>query len=153
MVETIVGCHDVTITWPKEDNADTYIIVVKIDGEVFCTLTFNAEGQLLNIAFAPSRDGANRPAQYAEQTGNGYRFTITGLEEGTQYTYDITATDESDNTLATHSGEFTTQSNTPTAIEHTNSLSSKTKCYKIIRDNQLIIIRDGKTYNVMGKEL
>ena len=147
------GFTDVTITWPTDDDADNYIIVIEKDGEVVCTLTFNAEGQLLNISFAPGRNG-NHPAQYAEQAANGgFRFTVTGLEEGTNYTYDITATDESDNTLATHSGEFTTQSNTPTAIEHTNSLSSKTNCYKIIRGNQLFIIRDGKTYNVMGKEL
>ena len=147
------GFTDVTITWPTDDDADNYIIVIEKDGEVVCTLTFNAEGQLLNISFAPGRN-RNHPAQYAEAVANGgFRFTVTGLEEGTNYTYDITTTDESDNTLATHSGEFTTQSNTPTAIEHTSSLSSKNNCHKIIRDNQLIIIRDGKTYNVMGKEL
>ena len=55
------GLTDVTIIWPSEDYADTYTIIIKKGDEVFCTLTFNAEGQLLNIAFAPGRDG-NRPA-------------------------------------------------------------------------------------------
>ena len=152
-VEIDAGTTDVTIIWPTKENAYTYTIVIKKNGQVVCTLVFDAFGRLLNISFAPGRNG-NHPAQYAEAVANGgFRFTVTGLEEGTNYTYDITTTDESDNTLATHSGEFTTQSNTPTAIEHTNSLSSKTNCHKIIRDNQLIIIRDGKTYNVMGKEL
>jgi hypothetical protein len=76
------GTNDVTITWPTEGNADTYTIVIKKGYDVFCTLTFNKDGQLLNIAFAPGRDG-NRPAQYAEQAVNGYRFTVTNLESGT----------------------------------------------------------------------
>jgi hypothetical protein len=152
-VEIDAGTTDVTIIWPTKENAYTYTIVIKKNGQVVCTLVFDAFGRLLNISFAPGRNG-NHPAQYAEAAANGgFRFTVTGLEEGTNYTYDIITTDESDNTLATHSGEFTTQSNTPTAIEHTNSLSSKNNYHKIIRDNQLIIIRDGKTYNVMGKEL
>ena len=94
------GTTDVTIVWPTEEDADTYSIVIYKDGRVFCTLTFNANGQLLNIAFAPGRDG-NRPAQYAEQVANGYRFTVTGLTESTKYEYNITTKDESDNTIST----------------------------------------------------
>lgn len=40
-----------------------------------------------------------------------------------------------------------------TSIENTHSQSQMTDCQKIIRDGQLVIIRDGKTYNVMGQEL
>ena len=108
-VTIVPGYNDVTITWPTEDNADTYTIVIKKDGEVFCTLTFNSEGQLLNIAFAPGRDG-NRPAQYAEQAVNGYRFTVTGLDEGSAYIYELVIKDNGDNVLQTYSGEFRTQS-------------------------------------------
>lgn len=103
------GTNDVTITWPTEGNADTYTIVIKKGYDVFCTLTFNKDGQLLNIAFAPGRDG-NRPAQYAEQTVNGYRFTVTNLESGTKYGYNIDVKDASNKTIKSHSGEFTTQS-------------------------------------------
>ncbi len=143
------GTNDVTITWPIEGNADTYTIVIKKGNEVFCTLTFNAEGQLLNIAFAPSRDGNNRPAQYAEQAGNGYRFTVTGLEAGTNYTYDITVKDASNQTINSHIGEFSTQSTT--AVD--NITTNNANIQKIIRNGQLLIIRDGKTYNIMGAEI
>ena len=139
--------NDVTITWPTEAGADSYIIVIKKGDTVFCTLTFNADGQLLNIAFAPGRDG-NHPAQYAEQAGNGYRFTVTGLEEGTHYTYNIDVKNAANNTIMSHSGEFTTESTTP--VENTHTSSPMTNCKKIIRDNQLLILRDGNTYNVMG---
>ena len=142
------GTTDVTITWPTEGNADTYTIVIKKDGEVFCTLTFNANGQLLNIAFAPGRDG-NHPVQYAEQAGKGYRFTVTGLEEATDYTYDITVKDASNKTINSHSGKFTTES--LTAVD--NITTNNANIQKIIRDGQFIIVRDGVEYNAVGQEL
>lgn len=152
-VYTTPSTNDVTIIWPIETGADSYVIVIMKETEVVCTLTFNADGQLLNIAFAPSRDGS-RPAQhtqYAEQTTDGYRFTVTGLEAATHYTYDITVKDIANNTIKTHSGEFTTQSNAPTPVD--NIPSSTINCQKIFRDGQLLILRDGKTYNVMGQEM
>mgnify|MGYP002512250705 CR=1 FL=1 len=143
------GTTTVTITWPAEEGADTYTIVITKEGEVVCTLTFNAEGQLLNIAFAPGRNG-NHPAQYAEQAGNGYRFTVTGLTEATQYTYSITTKDAENQPITTHSGEFTTLG-TPTSVSDIQL--PMTNCQKIIRDNQVLILRDGKIYNAMGQEL
>ena len=140
--------NDVTITWPTEGNADTYTIVIKKGNEVFCTLTFNADGQLLNIAFAPGRDG-NHPAQYAEQAVNGYRFTVTGLEEGTHYAYNIDVKDAADKTIKSYTGEFTTESTT--AVENTHSQSPIINCQKIIRDGQLYIYHNDKTYNTVGQ--
>ena len=142
---------NVTITWPTEENADTYSIVIEKDNEVFCTLTFNADGLLLNITFAPARNGSHHAAQYAAQTAKGLRFTVTGLEEATTYAYNITAKDASDKTIKSHSSEFTTQSNTPTSVENTEVNSSNVQ--KLFRDGQLLILRDGKTYSVMGQEM
>ena len=143
--------NDVTIIWPIETGADSYVIVIMKETEVVCTLTFNADGQLLNIAFAPSRDSNNHSAQYAEQANNGYRFTVTGLEEATDYTYTITTKDASNKTINTHSGKFTTKS--ITAVENTHSQSPMTNCQKTIRNGQLIIIRDGVEYDALGQEL
>ncbi|MBO7234403.1 MAG: leucine-rich repeat domain-containing protein [Paludibacteraceae bacterium] len=142
------GFNDVTITWPTDEKADCYSLVINKDGEPFCTLTFNADGQLLNIAFAPGRDG-NHPVQYAEQAVNGYRFTVTGLTEATQYAYNITTKDAANNTIATYSGEFTTKSNMQSGVSDIQSPS--TNCKKIIRNGQLLILRDGKTYTIMGQ--
>ena len=144
----VPGANDVTITWLKEDGAETYSIVIKKDGEVVCTLTFNSAGQLINIAFAPGRNG-NHPAQYAEQAGNGYRFTVTSLESGTKYGYNIDVKDASNKTIKSHSGEFTTQSTT--AVD--NITTNNANIQKIIRDGQFIILRDGVEYNAMGQEL
>ena len=140
--------NDVTITWPTDPKAGTYVIVIKQGDKVFCSLTFNADGQLLNIAFAPSRSGSH-PVTYATSTGNGLRFTVTSLEESTTYGYDITTKDEKDNTLSTYTGEFTTKSNVSTSVSDIQS--PITDCQKLIRDGQLIIVRDGVEYNAQGQ--
>ncbi len=141
----------VTITWPTEENAETYDIIIKNGDVVFCTLTFNADGQLLNIAFAPARNGRNHTVQYATQTANGLRFTVTGLNEGTHYIYDITAKDKEGDIIQSHSGEFTTKSNVTTDMD--NIQSSATSCQKLFRNGQVYILKGGKTYNPFGQEL
>ena len=141
--------NTVTITWPMETGANNYSIILKNGDEVFCTLNFNAEGQLLNIAFAPSRDRNNHGAQYAEQATNGYRFTVIGLEEATKYTYNIEVKDASDKTIKSYSGDFTTES--LTAVE--DITTEDTSVQKLIRDDQLIIVVDGVEYNIMGNKL
>ena len=150
-VIVVPGANNVTITWLKEDGAETYSIVIKKDGEVVCTLTFNSAGQLINIAFAPGRNG-NHPAQYAEQVANGkgYRFTVTGLEEGTHYTYNIDVKNTADQTINSHAGEFTTQSTT--AVENIE-VSENDNAQKLIRNGQFIIIRNGVEYNAVGQKL
>ena len=144
------GTTTISITWPTEESANTYTIVVKKADEVVCTLIFNAEGQLITAAFAPGRNG-NRPAQYAEQASNGYRFTVTGLTEATQYAYNITTKDAANNTIATYSGEFTTMGGSTSAVE--DILQNTTNVQKLLRNGQLIIVRDGVEYNAVGQEL
>ena len=208
--------NDVVFTWPTESNAGSYTLTINKGGEVFCTLTFNAAGQLTGIAFAPSRNG-QRHAPAATQATNGFTFTVTGLDQGTDYSYNLVIKDNSGKTLQTYSGEFRTQSTSDrtvtveydatqgqvtgagvyqigdtvtltaipndgyrfvrwsndvednpysfvisenvmlsaefeiekTAVE--NISSPTTNCQKIIRDNQLLILRDDKTYNIVGQ--
>ena len=148
--ETVVdpSTNEVTITWPMEANAATYTIVIQSGDEVFCTLRFNAQGQLLTIAYAPGRDG-NHPAQYAEQTAKGFRFTVTGLEQGTHYTYDITVQDADNQTILSHTGEFTTES--MTAVDDITTNDKNTQ--KLLRDNQLYIYHNGSAYTIMGQKV
>ena len=57
--------------------------------------------------------------------------------------------DASNKTIKSHSGEFTTQSTT--AVE--NITTNNANIQKIIRDGQLIIIRNGVEYNTVGQEM
>ena len=140
----------VTITWPTDRNGQKYIIVIQQGDEVFCTLTFNKDGQLTDIAFAPGRDGQKR-AQYAELTNNGLRFTVTNLSAETNYAYNITSKDNNNYTIRKYKGEFTTDSDPVADVDNIHGSSSDIQ--KLFRDGQLLIIRDGKTYNAQGMEL
>ena len=74
--------NSVEVVWPAVEGAETYELVIKDkQGNVICTLIFNANGQLTSIIFsAPARDNAAEQAQSA-----GFAFTVTGLESGTTY--------------------------------------------------------------------
>ena len=143
-----------TVTWPTSENAATYTIEITKDGEVFCTLIFNANGQLTGIAFAPSRDGqAHAPA--AIMTANGLQFTVTGLNSNTQYGYNLTAKDANDQTVATYSGSFTTTSEgIATGVEEiSSSLQGGDRGRLILHNGQIFILRNGKTYTMQGQEV
>jgi len=143
---------DVTITWKIVPNAETYTIVITRGTETVCTLVFNADGQLTNIAFAaPSRNGTPHHAPAAMLTEQGYQFTVTGLESGTQYDYTLFTKDSSGKELQNYAGTFKTQGE-GTAIDNP-SAGNTTDQLKVIRNGQVYIQRGGKTYTVTGMEV
>ena len=143
--------NSVTITWEKEENADSYIIIIKQGDKVVCTLIFDAEGNLVSVNYLPGREGNKHGIQYAVQMGESFQYTITGLTPSTDYTYTVTATDDSDNTISSYSGEFTTQ--TATSVENTHSQSPMTTVHKFLRDGQLYIYHNGSAYTIMGQKV
>ena len=161
--ETTVTTNDVqvepqdnaaTFTWPTSNNVASYTIEITKDGVLFCTLTFNSNGQLTGIAFAPSRDGqAHAPA--AVMTANGLQFTVTGLDSGTQYGYSVTAKDANDQTVATYSGEFTTTSEGEARglEEISSSLQGGERGRLILHNGQIFILRGEKEYTLTGQEV
>ena len=130
--------NSVEFTWPAEEQASTYIIVISKDGVVFCTLTFNENGQLMGIAFAPSSDGTT-PNRSAESTISGFRFTVTGLSQGSTYTYSVTAKDADDNMLRNYTGEFTTEGGTPTSVQNATIANLRTENGRIVCDGEFQI--------------
>lgn len=149
--------NEVEITWPSDGSADTYSLVVTQDEKEVCTLIFNSNGQLMRIVFAaPSRNGAGHHAPAAVLTQSGYRFTVTGLNSGTQYAYAIDVKDKAGASLNMYKGTFTTTVNgTPTDVEDITagtSLNEDAPC-KVFRDGQVYILRGGKTYTLTGEEV
>ena len=149
--------------WPTENNAGAYTLKISKDGVIFCTLIFNGNGQLTGIAFAPSRDeDAHAPA--ATTSVAGMSFTVTGLNSASKYAYHLTVADENDKKIQAYSGEFATTGYqgavnpggqpevTPQGIDQTTIEKTPTVT-KFIRDGQLLIERDGKTYTVQGQEV
>lgn len=139
------GTNSADVVWPQVDGAYTYELVIKDkNGNVICTLVFNSNGQLTQIAFnAPARGDAPQKEQSV-----GFSFTITGLSSGTAYELTLTAKDSNESTLDTQTLSFTTQS--PQGIEETND---DAKATKFMRDGQVLILRGDKIYTVTGQEV
>ena len=135
-----------SIAWPQVSGAYTYELVIKDkDGNIVCTLVFNAQGQLLSIKFnAPSQNGAPQHTQAA-----GFAFTVTGLDAGTNYSYSITSKNESGTILNVEEGTFRTQS-----YEAVDEVSDgQSRGTKFFRDGQILIEKNGKTFDLRGQEV
>ncbi len=109
-VSVVAGSTDVVITWPIFDNAFLYTLLITQDSQVYCNLRFNASGQLLGIAYAPSIQSTAHNMS-AELVFNGYRFCVAGLETGLSYGYQLKAWDENNNELGSYVGQFYTDYN------------------------------------------
>ena len=142
--------NSVVIEWPAATGAEVYTLVIERNGVQFCILSFNAQGQLLGISFAPSRNGAHK-SQTATQTATGWQFTITSLESGTTYDYLVTAQKADDTPVYSQSGTFTTTGVATSIDQITNDQSPITD--KIIKDNQILILRGSHTYTLTGAEV
>ena len=144
----VPSSNSATFTWPVSNEAASYTIDITKDDDLFCHLTFNANGQLTDIAFAPGRDRQSM-APAAVMTANGLLFTATGLSSNTEYGYTITAKDAEDAEVASYSGSFTTTG----VATSTDVLQSALAPRKFMRDNQVLILRNGKTYTIQGVEV
>ena len=123
-------------TWPVVDNAVSYTLEITFEGELFCTLDFNAYGQLTALNFKRSADAT--PAA-------GFQFTVTGLEGNTEYGYTLEAKDSENKVLDTYTGTFTT--GTPTAVEEVSDASIS------VSDGTISCDADFSIYNTVGQDV
>ena len=152
-VTTEVGANSVVITWPTDENAETYSLEIIKEGEIVCTLTFNSYGQLMGIAFAQASDGrSHTPA--ATLTTNGMQFMVTGLNSGTLYNFEITAMN-SDTILASYSGEFETIDvpETPETPMDVDIIDAGENVQKILLYGTIYILRGDIVYTLQGQEV
>ena len=129
--------NNATVIWPSTDGANSYELVISKDGEVFCTLLFNENGQLTSIDFG------NRSA------GVGFQFTVTGLDGASKYSYSIVAKDEKGNELESYNGTFTT-----------NGYSEETAILETLADANITVTEgtisadsDFTIYNTIGQNV
>ena len=137
--------YTANVVWPSVENAATYELVIKDkNGNIICTLIFNASGQLTEIAFsAPGRNGATEQTQ-----GAGFSFTVTGLDSDTGYDLTITAKDANGNTINTVTQSFTTTGG-QSAIDE--ALTESQHLRKEVKDGQLFItFPNGSRYTSTG---
>ena len=129
--------NNAIITWPSTDGANTYELEISKDGEVFCTLLFNENGQLTSIDFG------NRSANV------GFQFTVTGLDAASKYDYTLKAKEGVWNVLESYVGTFTTNGyNEETAIFETLADANIT-----ISEGTISADADFSIYNTVGQDV
>ena len=166
-------------TWPTDSAAHSYQIDIYKDGNVFCKLTLGNHGQLLGISFsAPGRKMTNDQSQMTNDESQPYTlsFKVTGLDAASRYNYVLSTLDENGTPIHVYIGAFATtgypgeleeggneiiptppiipsnpEASVPTDLENTEE--AKGQHGKMFLNGQLYILRDGKTYNVMGGEV
>ncbi len=141
------------IVWPTITGASTYEMVIRdTDGNDICTLIFNAQGKLTQIAYNdPDRNRV--PEQTAWQVA-GFAFTIIGLDSGTTYDYTIYAKDSDGKVIDTKTGSFTTDViGVATNLEHCKTNADNKQSVKVIRNGNVYILNGSKTYNLQGMQI
>lgn len=133
------------VSFPYITGALTYVLIIRdLFGHVVCKIMFNANGQLLGIAFAPGRNNAPQQTQ-----SEGFHFTVEGLTPGTTYEYEFVAHDETDQVIETLTGTFTTTED-ETGVSNVSSSSAP---QKVINEGNVFILRSDKTYTITGAEV
>ena len=146
---TVTGNY-ATFSWPVNPTASSYTLTITKDGEVFCTLIFNNMGQLVGMAFAPARNGEQSANQDdAQSTAYGFSFVVTNLDANSHYTYTFTVNGANNEVIETYSGAFDTSE--VTALSETEQQNKPSR--KILRNGQVLILRNGVTYDMMGNML
>ncbi len=138
-----------TFSWPIIEGAASYVLIIwanEQQTEKFCTLTFNAEGQLTNIDFSH-----NAPAKTKDETPtNGLSFTVTGLSAGTAYAYTLSSYDSAGILLDSATGTFTTT--TTNALEDITTTTPSVR--KVLHNGTIYILKpNGNTFTIDGRKV
>lgn len=145
------GDADATFTWPIFSDADTYTLEITKDDEAYCTLTFNASGQLLGFAFAPSRDERISQAPQATLTTNGMTFQVTALDYASHYHLTFEAKNPQQETIFAYATWFATKGATGTEQISSEPTAQPVKIYDGGR--LYILLPDGTRYDATGKKV
>lgn len=153
----VTGLDNVQVSWVQNFSATGYVWILYTDEahtQRYMTLTFDANGHLVNIDLAGSNAPARMPALYEEESeepthfAEYYTFTITGLPPNTSY-YFVRQSLNGTDVIDEDSGTFATQSST-TALDNINGANTPTK----VINNGCILIKQGdKTYTITGTEI
>lgn len=147
----------VVIAWPVDESAETYIINITKGGVTVCTITFDANGNVITIDYPSNGSTKGAELRDANALPNGYSYEITGLEEGTEYVYTVTAQNGSGVTVAEYSGTFGIQGGAVYVDEYNSGNSFSLQSAVIVNGKSIsfngVEPSDVRIYNTAGKQV
>ncbi len=136
------------LMWKADSAVLQYEINIYTNSTPFAQYLVDSDGHLLSSQrFTPSI--IRMPMDSIVSTNDYFVISISNMTAGTNYTYTIEGKDENDELIYHEEGAFTTLSKT-TGIDTPLADDPRKQATKLFRNGQLIIIRNGKTYNAVG---
>ena len=165
--------------WPTDSSANTYQIDIYKDGATFCHLTLGPTGTLVGISFAP---GKNAPSDTTVpsslsfnvtglEAATRYNYVLSALDETGTPVHVYTGAfatmgypgelEEGGNELIPTPPVIPNNPEAPTITTDIEKLSDENGLIstfdgtdaKIYRNGQLMILRGGKYYTILGHEV
>ena len=130
------------VTWTMVEQADYYILTLYSDESMT---------EVIGV-YTVDKNGNVTQKRVASATQSLVTCELTELLPETNYYFAVQAYNSDDQMVAEENGSFATTV-VPTYVENTNTQSPTTDCQKIIRNGQLIILRNGVEYNAQGATL
>jgi hypothetical protein len=128
------------VTWTIVEQADYYILTLYSDESMT---------EVIGV-YTVDKNGNVTQKRVASATQSLVTCELTELLPETNYYFAVKAYNNNDQMVAEENGSFATTV-VPTAVENAHSQSPVTNSKKILRDNQLLILHDDKTYNIVGQ--
>ena len=136
-----------TFTFPYVMEAKKYFLYVYVvdNGKQLLvrTVLFDEFGNVV------STSGSGSAPRKALRLNDNFVYTLTNVDANASYSYAMEAHDDANQLINTDKGSFGAE--LPTSIEITNDQLPMAN--KVLRNGQLIILRDGKQYNALGAEM
>ena len=137
-----------TFTFPFIVEAKQYKLEVYVvdDGKqmLIKTVVFDKEGNVVSTA------GSGSAPRRAIRLNDHFVYTLSDVDTNASYRYSMEAHDEDNQLVNTDLGSFGAE--IPTAIQpQTAQPALRTR--KVVRNGQLFILHNGRTYNATGAEL
>ena len=135
--------YEAVFSMPFSESADFYTLIIQNKGVTFCTITFNAQGHLTDINYSLNK------SYDLKESVVGFQFTVTGLSEGTDYTYQFVAEKSDDSLFKEYTGSFRT-TGTATAVVNVEQNNNIT-----IVNNQILVNGEAPAFvvTVLGQKI
>ena len=136
-------------TWGAVEDAETYVLHVYADAaqtEEICYVVFDKYGRVISINFI-----RHAPARYAEVEQLSY--TLDGLISATNYWYSVQGIAADGKTVESTKGSFRTKGENGVTTGMESLQPSDISIQKVLRDGQIIILREGTMYDIRGNQI
>ena len=140
-VEVTPSTNSAEVTWAAIEVADYYMLTLFRDKEMSDTLAI----------YEVSPSGKVKQVRKPMAKTETITCTIEDLYQNTTYYFAVQAYNDEDQMIAEEIGSFTTLKE-EMGVQDTEVMPD-TRAQKVLRNGQVLIIRNGKVYTMMGKEV